>query len=93
MIVASLVGEKPVNDRTFEGNASLATLEGRIDAAHDLKLIDDVTCEDAHLVRRVPTGTAPNQEAYLKMGRERLRASKLPVDAILRQWRLPKQTP
>jgi hypothetical protein len=34
-------------------NGSLAMLEERIDKAHDLKLIDDVTRDDAHLVRHI----------------------------------------
>jgi DNA-binding MltR family transcriptional regulator len=67
MLVASLVGEtlelalrakllaqhKPVNDKMFKGEGSLATLEKRVEAAHTLELIDDMTREDAHLVRRI----------------------------------------
>jgi DNA-binding MltR family transcriptional regulator len=76
IVVASLVGEmlelalrskllaekKQVNDQMFKGNGSLATLEKRIDAAHNLKLIDDVTCEDAHLVRRIRNEFAHEKE-------------------------------
>jgi hypothetical protein len=67
MRVASLVAEtlelalrskrlaesKPVNDKMFTRDGSLATLEKRIDAAHEMKLIDDVTRDDAHLMRRI----------------------------------------
>jgi hypothetical protein len=47
-----LAENKPVNDQIFK-NGSLKTLEKRIDAAHDAKLIDAVAREDAHLVRRI----------------------------------------
>jgi DNA-binding MltR family transcriptional regulator len=67
IVVASLVGEtlevalrskllaekKPVNDQMFKGNGPLATLGKRIDEAYRLKLIDDTTRDDAHLVRRI----------------------------------------
>jgi DNA-binding MltR family transcriptional regulator len=74
--VATLVGEalelalrskllaekKPVHDRMFKGDGPMATLAKRIDAAHDLNLIDDVTRKDAHLVRRIRNGFAHAKE-------------------------------
>jgi DNA-binding MltR family transcriptional regulator len=48
-----LAEKKPVNDPTFKGDGPLSTIAKRIDAAHDPKLIDDVTHKDAHLVRRI----------------------------------------
>lgn len=44
---------KPASNSMFKGEGQYATLEKRIDGSHDLKLIDDVTCADAHLLRRV----------------------------------------
>jgi hypothetical protein len=57
-----LVEKKPVNDRMFKGNGTLATFEKRINEAHRLKLIDDVTREDAHLVRRIRNEFAHTRE-------------------------------
>jgi hypothetical protein len=48
-----LVEKKPANDAMFEGNGTLGTLHKRINKAHELNLIDDVTRDDAHLVRRI----------------------------------------
>ncbi len=48
-----LVENNQANDRMFKGNGALATFEKHIDEAHRLKLIDDVTRKDAHLVRRI----------------------------------------
>ncbi len=76
MIVTSLIDEtlelalrskflaemEPVNDRMFKGNGRLGTLEKRIDAAHQLKLIDDATRDDAHLVRRIRNKFAHTRE-------------------------------
>jgi DNA-binding MltR family transcriptional regulator len=47
------VEKKPVNDQMFNKDGLLSTFAQRIDAAHDLKLIDDQTHDDAHLVRRI----------------------------------------
>jgi hypothetical protein len=67
MVVASLISEtlelalrfkllaegKPESDRMFKGDGQFATLAKRIDAAHDMKLIDEETHKDAHLVRHI----------------------------------------
>jgi hypothetical protein len=42
---------KSVNERMFK-TGQYATLENRIDRAHELGLIDEVTRDDAHLMRR-----------------------------------------
>jgi len=57
-----LAEKKPVNDRMFKGNGALATLEKRINAAHQLKLMDDATSKDAHLVRRIRNKFAHEKE-------------------------------
>ena len=76
IIVGSLVGEslelalksklladkKSVNDGVFNGNGALATLQKRIDAAHDMNLIDDVNRKDAHLLRHIRNGFAHTNE-------------------------------
>lgn len=67
MRVASIVGDtlalgikskllaegKAANERMFKKDGQYGTLEKRIDGAHELGLIDDVTRDDAHLMRRV----------------------------------------
>jgi hypothetical protein len=51
---AKLLAEgKPTNDGMFKGDGKYATFEKRVNGAHDLKLVDDVTRDDAHLMRRV----------------------------------------
>jgi hypothetical protein len=57
-----LVENKQANDRMFKGNGALATFEKRINEAHRLKLIDDVTRKDAHLVRRIRNEFAHTRE-------------------------------
>jgi DNA-binding MltR family transcriptional regulator len=42
-----------IDERMFEGNGELATLEKKIRKAHSLKLIDDVAFGDATLVRKI----------------------------------------
>ena len=54
--------KKLVNNGMFKGDGPFATLEKRIDAAHDRKLIDDVTHADAHLVRRIRNEFAHEKE-------------------------------
>jgi len=43
---------KPVNERMFKHKGQYATLEKRINGVHELGLIDEVTRDDAHLMRR-----------------------------------------
>lgn len=43
---------KPVNQRMFRHMGQYATLENRINGAYELGLIDEVTKDDAHLMRR-----------------------------------------
>jgi hypothetical protein len=43
---------KPVNEKMFKYEGQYATLEKRIDGAHELGLIDEATKDDAHLMRR-----------------------------------------
>ncbi len=43
---------KPVNERMFKHMGQYATLENRINGAHELGLIDQVTRDDAHFMRR-----------------------------------------
>jgi hypothetical protein len=47
-----LAEEKPANGKMFGKDGEYSTLEQRIDGAHKLGLIDDVTRDDAHLMRR-----------------------------------------
>jgi len=63
--IASLVGDslemgisaklladgKTVSEKMFKGRGKCSSLQQRIDAAHNLNLIDDTTWKDAHLMR------------------------------------------
>jgi DNA-binding MltR family transcriptional regulator len=47
-----LADGKPVNEKMFKYDGRYSTLEKRLNGAHELGLIDEVTRDDGHLMRR-----------------------------------------